>query len=327
VSRLNELRLMTRVAQMYHLDGLKQADISTALHISQATISRLLKRAGTEGIVKITITPPRGTFPDLENTLRARYGLAEVIVADCAGPQEESILSAIGDAAAHFLETTAADGEVIGISSWSASLLRMVDSLHPLKRVKASQVVQMLGGMGNPAVQIHATQLSTRLAQLTSARPRLLPAPGVAGTAGAKRALLADSFVRETFAEFRHITLALVGIGSIEPSKMLANSGNVFTDEELHELAQRGAVGDVCLRFYGRYGAPVRVPLDERVIGITLDELRNVPRVVGVAGGSRKLAAIKGALLGRSINILITDRFTAEGLLAEDVVQQTAPAA
>jgi DNA-binding transcriptional regulator LsrR (DeoR family) len=216
---------------------------------------------------------------------------------------------------------------VIGISSWSASLLRMVDSLHPLKRVKADQVVQMLGGMGNPAVQIHATQLSTRLAQLTGARPRLLPAPGVAGTAAAKRALLADTFVRDTLDEFRRITLALVGIGSVEPSKMLANSGNVFTVEELRELAERGAVGDICLRFYGRYGAPIRIPLDERVIGMTLDELRNVRRVVGVAGGSRKVAAIKGALLGRSINVLITDRFTADELLADDVVQESKPAA
>ena len=66
MSRLNELRLMTRVAQMYHVDGLKQAEISGVLHISQATISRLLKRAETEGIVRITITPPRGTFPELE---------------------------------------------------------------------------------------------------------------------------------------------------------------------------------------------------------------------------------------------------------------------
>jgi DNA-binding transcriptional regulator LsrR (DeoR family) len=79
---LNELRLMTRVAQMYHVDGMKQAEISATLHISQATISRLLKRAETEGIVKITITPPRGTFPDLENDLRGRYGLNEAIVAD-----------------------------------------------------------------------------------------------------------------------------------------------------------------------------------------------------------------------------------------------------
>ena len=203
------------------------------------------------------------------------------------GPRKNSILTAVGDAAAHFLETTVADGEVIGISSWSASLLRMVDSLHPLKRVKAQQVVQLLGGMGNPSVQMHATQLSSRLAQLTNAKPQLLSAPGVVGTASAKRALLSDPYVRETMGEYRRVTLALVGIGSVEPSKMLANSGNVFTAEELLDLSERGAVGDICLRFYNRFGVPVRVPLDERVIGMSLEELRSVPRVVGVRGYAR----------------------------------------
>lgn len=317
MARINELRLITRVAQMYYVDGLKQADISQALHISQATISRLLKKAQDENIVKITIDTPRGIHTDLEDGLRARFGLAEAIVAECGEDREDSILAATGDAAAHFLETTLDAGEVIGISSWSASLLRMVDSIHPLKRVAASAVVQMLGGMGNPAVQVHATHLTTRLAKLTGAQPVLLPAPGVAGSAAARRALLGDPYVKATVEQFRRITLALVGIGAIEPSKMLANSGNVFTRAELDALTGHGAIGDICLHFFGRYGAPVRTPLDERVIAMGLDEIKQVPRVVGIAGGARKVAAIRGALLGRHINILITDKFTAAALLAE----------
>ncbi|MGF6232515.1 DNA-binding transcriptional regulator LsrR (DeoR family) [Inquilinus ginsengisoli] len=317
MSRTNELRLITRVAQMYYVDRLKQSDISQRLHISQATISRLLKRAEDESIVRITINAPRGTYVDLETGLRERFGLTEAIVAECGEDREESILAGIGDAAAHFLETTLDPGEVIGISSWSASLLRMVDAINPLKRITAERVVQMLGGMGNPAVQGHATHLTTRLAQLTGSQPQLLPAPGVAGSASAKRALLADPYVRATIEQWRRITLALVGIGAVEPSKMLANSGNVFTGEELEAVAQAGGVGDICLRFFGAYGAPVQTPLDERVISMSLDEIGTVPRIVGVAGGARKVAAIRGALLGRHINTLITDRFTAEKLLAQ----------
>lgn len=315
MSRIDKLRLITRVALLYYGERRTQSEISASLHLSQASISRMLKRAEKEGIVKISIVPPRGTFVELEAGLRQRFGLAEAIVADCADDGEETVLASIGTAAAHFLESSLDQGEVIGISSWSASLLRMVDAIHPLRRASADSVVQILGGIGNPDVQAHATHLTARLAQLTGAQPRLLPAPGVAGTAAAKRALLADPYVRATLEEFGRVTLALVGIGAIEPSRMLASSGNVFLASELDELGRQGAVGDVCLRFFNAYGAPVRAPLDDRVIAIGLDELRRVPRVVGVAGGRRKVAAIKGALLGRLVNILITDKLTAERLL------------
>jgi DNA-binding transcriptional regulator LsrR (DeoR family) len=316
MSRINSLRLMTRVAQMYYLENLSQSEISQQTHISQATISRLLKKAHTEGIVKFAINVPRGIYPEIENELRTRYGIPEVIVTECGADHEDSILSSIGEAAAHYLENTLGQGEVIGISSWSASLLRMVDKLHPVKRVVAGRVVQLMGGIGNPAVQVHATHLTTRLAQLTGASPQLLPSPTVASSAGARDVLRSDPNVKAALELGRHVTLALIGVGAVEPSYMLANSGNVFTSDELHDVASKGAVGDVCLRFFDREGNPVRTELDSRVIGISLDDLKRVPRVICVAGGARKIEALRGALLGRFMNVLITDRFTATKLLA-----------
>ena len=121
--------------------------------------------------------------------------------------------------------------------------------------------------------------------------------------------------VAATMNQFRRVTIALVGIGALQPSVMLANSGNTFTSEELHDLEARGAVGDLCLRFFDRDGRPVGGPLDERVIGMTYEELKAVARVVAVAGGDRKVAAIRSCLLGGHINVLITDNFTAEKLL------------
>jgi DNA-binding transcriptional regulator LsrR (DeoR family) len=135
------------------------------------------------------------------------------------------------------------------------------------------------------------------------------------GSADAKRVLLGDRYVREATALFADVTLAIVGIGAIEPSKMLAASGNVFSPHELDMLRARGAVGDICLRFFDAAGKPVSTPLDERVISIDLPELRRVDRVVGIAGGLRKTAAIRGALRGGLVNVLITDRSTAERLL------------
>jgi DNA-binding transcriptional regulator LsrR (DeoR family) len=112
------------------------------------------------------------------------------------------------------------------------------------------------------------------------------------------------------------VTVALVGIGALEPSRLLAASGNVFAPRELEKLRRKGAVGDVCLRFFDSAGEPIRSELEERVIGVTLEQLRMVKRTIGIAGARRKYEAILGALRGRWVNVLITDRETAERLVS-----------
>jgi DNA-binding transcriptional regulator LsrR (DeoR family) len=182
--------------------------------------------------------------------------------------------------------------------------------------------------MGNPAVQTHATQLTTRLAKLTGAEPRLLSSQGVAQSREAKLVMLGDPYVRQTIDLFGRISLAFVGIGAMQPSRMLATSGNVFSESELSELAEAGAVGDISLRFFDRDGRPAKTPLDDRVIGISLEELAKIDRVVGLAGGKSKIKAISGALRAGVLSVLITDKFTAAKLLdRETEIQEEAQVA
>ena len=317
MSRLNELRMIARVAQMYHVDNQRQAYIAQHLRISQATVSRMLKRAQEEEIVRTTVVAPSGTYADLEAGLRRKYGLSEAIVVECSEDRDRAIMARIGEAAAHFIEATLQTDEVIGVSSWSETILKMVDNIHPMKSGKAKSVVQTLGGMGDPTVQIHATQLTTRLAKLTGAEAHLLSAPGVAQSREAKLVLLGDTYVRETMELFEKVTLSIVGIGAIAPSDMLARSGNVFAARELAAVKDAGGVGDIGLRFFDAEGHPVRTPLDERVIGMTLDELSKTDRVIALAGGQSKTRAIHGALKTNVIDLLVTDKFTA-GRLASD---------
>lgn len=314
MSRLNELRMIARVAQMYHVEGLRQAEIASHLRISQATVSRMLKRAADEEIVRTTVVPPSGTYSDLETTLRETFGLSEAIVVECAEDRDGAIMSRIGEAAAHFLEATLQSSEIIGVSSWSETILKMVDNIHPMKSGKAKYVVQTLGGMGDPTVQMHANQLTTRLAKLTGAEAHLLSAPGVAQSREAKLVLLSDTYVRQTMDLFGRISLAIVGVGAMEPSSMLARSGNVFSPRELAEVKEAGGVGDISLRFFDGDGGFVKTPLDERVIGMTLEELSKIDRVIALAGGQSKTAAIRGALRTGVIDLLITDKFTARRL-------------
>jgi DNA-binding transcriptional regulator LsrR (DeoR family) len=188
--------------------------------------------------------------------------------------------------------------------------------MRPLSRQIGTQVIQILGGVGNPTAEHHAVHLVRKLAVLVQGEATFLPAPGIVGSAETRQIYLQDQFVQQAMAQFEHVTLALVGIGTVEPSRLLASSGNVFSPQELDMLGEQGAVGDICLRFFDANGMPLQTLANDRVIGMELDQLRHVRRCVGIAGGDRKLAAIRGALQGHLINVLITDRFTAEALLA-----------
>ena len=316
MARTDELRLLAKVARLYHERGMRQSEIASQLDLSQATVSRLLKRAEDERIVRITVSMPHGTYTELEEALQSAYSLKDAIVVDTLD-DDAQIMRDLGAAAAFYVETTIKQGEVIGLSSWSSTLLAMVDAMHPLPRSTSTQVVQILGGVGNPAVEAHATHLTRRMATLTHGDAFFLPAPGIAGSAETARVYLDDPFVRASTDRFDQVTLALVGIGTVEPSMLLASSGNIFGAQELDALREHGAAGDICLRFYDQQGAPVPTPLNDRVIGMRLEQLRRAARSVGIAGGRRKLQAIRGALAGHWINVLITDRRSAEALVAD----------
>nr|WP_328799026.1 sugar-binding transcriptional regulator [Puerhibacterium puerhi] len=308
-------RLMAKIARMYHERGMRQAEIAAELHVSQPRVSRLLKKAAEVGIVRTTVSEPPGVYTELEQRLEATYGLSEAVVVDSSGHTDE--LRALGTAAAVYLETTLTGGESIGISSWSASLLATVDALRPFTTRVVTEVVQLVGGIGEPRVQADATRLLTQLAAATGAESIFLSAPGLLGSVQARESLMGDPTVTQVSTRWPNLSMALVGIGALEPSPLLRRSGNSIAEADQEALRQAGAVGDVCLRFFNESGEPVTRELDERVIGIDPDVLRSIPRRVAVAGGERKTAAIRGALRGGWANVVITDVNTARSILEE----------
>lgn len=314
MARVDEIRLLTKVARLYYEQDKTQPEIAGQLDLSQATVSRLLKRAKQENIIRITVNVPFGTYPELEENLQKTYGLKEAVVVDSL-EDNDYVLRDLGAAAAYYLETTLHTDDIIGISSWSSTLLAMVDSMQVINRPTRVKVLQILGGLGSPSAGIYASRLIGRLADRLRGEAVLLPAPGVVGSPDTVPIFLQDRFVQHTMSLFDHVTLALVGIGSVEPSGLLASSGNIFSPEELNMLREAGAVGDICLRFFDQLGSPVLTSLNDRVIGMELAQLRKVKRAVGIAGGPRKLNAIRGALTGGLINVLITDCFTARKLI------------
>ncbi|MGW4939134.1 sugar-binding transcriptional regulator [Streptomyces sp. NPDC004096] len=313
----DHLRLLVKVARMYHERGVRQPEIAAHLRMSQPRVSRLLKEAVDRGVVRTVVVSPEGVHAELEDALVTRYGLRDAVVVEVEGAGVD-VIPALAAATATYLDATLKGGDVIGVSSWSATLLEAAKVMRAKTSSVAQEVVQIVGGSGSPEVQLHATRLTSRLAELTGARPVFAPSAALVGSPQLRDLLSREPAMAETMKAWSRLTLALLGIGTLEPSPLLRLSGNAITPQDQRRLKAMGAVGDVCARYFDAMGEPVAAPFNDRLIGIDLAQLSKVERRIGVAGGLNKVAAIRGAVRGGWVNILITDVEVARDLLAGD---------
>ena len=78
---------------------------------------------------------------------------------------------------------------------------------------------------------------------------------------------------------------------------------------------RKGAVGEIVGRIYDKNGQTVDEDLQRKMIGISLDKIAKIPVRIGMSYGKDKIEAIKCAIAGGLVNVLVTDVPTAELLL------------
>jgi deoxyribonucleoside regulator len=89
-----------------------------------------------------------------------------------------------------------------------------------------------------------------------------------------------------------------------------------FSSQDFNKLIEKGAIGDICSNFYDIQGNIINnVRLNNRILGMGIRELKNLPIVIGVACGEDKKEAILGALRGGFINTIVTNQGVAEYLI------------
>ncbi len=308
---------MAKIARLYYEAGLNQRQISARLRLSRQKVQRLLAEARSDGIVRIAVAPIQAIHSHLERALEEKYGLQDCVVVETAAHEDQSIIAReIGFGAAEYLIRVLRPRDKV-VFSWGNCLLGMVNALSASARVAMEdvEVIQGLGGLGDPTQEIHATQLVGSAARALGGREVLLPAPAVAGNAVSREAFCSDPYVEQVLEKGRGADLAFVGIGSCNAESILVPEfWNAMNSDTLDELRQSGAVGSINLHYFAQQGTEIAAAFNRNVIGLTLGELKSIQRVVAVAGGAAKIEAIRAALLGKLINVLVTDHVTAQQL-------------
>ncbi|TVP97715.1 MAG: sugar-binding transcriptional regulator [Balneolaceae bacterium] len=312
------IRLLNKVCLLYYNLELTQQEIANRLNLSRPKVSRLLKQAREHGVVKISVEITNGNYVDQEIELEKKFGLKEVIIVESMMEYSSSSVALklqLGKAGANYLQRTITDNTVVGVT-WGTTLSAMVESMMPVP-TQGVRIVQLLGGVGPPEAKEHAIDLTRRIAQLLDGRPILLQAPGIVNSPQARQVLLADRRVGEALELFPKIDIAFAGIGAISTNPVLQKDNPELFVKVKKEILESNAIGDISLNFFDSDGNPVNTVFKDLFIGISLEEMKKVKTVVGIAGGDEKFEAILGALQGKHINVLITDHKTAIKLISQ----------
>lgn len=309
-----EHRLLYRIAQAYYVDGLTQKQIANRFGLSRPKVSRLLQKGRDNGVISIKLLSPPNGMADLEHELEQKFGLQEAVVVPVSDPTHHpTVVRELGPAAAECLLRCISGDEVIA-TAWGTSILAMANAL-PYRSWPNVTVVQLLGGLGPADTLEHSAELTQHLARKLGAKLRLLPAPGIVATREMASALEADAQIATVLKLAEEADVALVGLGVPVDDSIVLRTATILTTADLERLQEIGAVGDIALRYMDRDGNTIDLEINDRIIGLTIEQIRKIPRVIGIAGGLAKHKMIRAALQGDILDVLITDLSTAKALL------------
>ncbi len=300
-----------RAAWLYYVEEFTQGEVARELGVSRSTVVRLLRRAKEDGMVRITLDVPREVF-EMERELERLYGLERVrLVPEVE--DEEKLKRWLGHAAAEVLVEMVKPGATVTVA-WGTTLRAMADSLAGEQAVEGARIVPLMGGLHRIPSRTNPYGVAEQLGRHFRASVQALYAPVFMEERSAAEALVRDPDIRDTLDLARRASLAVYSVGTLDEEATLIRLGYVSPAEQAF-LRERGAVGDIACRWIDVWGNPVDPPPTINPVSLPLDDLKNIPKRLAIAGGDLKREALLGTLRGSYATTLVTDDSTAAYLL------------
>ena len=298
--------LAARAGFLYYVAGYRQDDIAMHLGVSRQTAQRLVALAVDRKLVSVRLEHPIGRCMELAEALRQRYGLrgCEIVPRD---PHDPSAAAGLAGAGANAMERElrAEDGRIITVGTGRAlraSVAELTSMNCPQHRIVA--LLSQVAADGSAS----RYNIVERMAERVNAAHYPASLPVYARSAEDRAMLHGLDFVKSNFRLAGQSDATFVGIGSIGPEAAMLADG-FLSAGEVRAIEAAGGVGEITGWVYGE-----ACEANDRVTSVPLWPARKTP-VYGIAAGPSKVAAIRGALRGRLINVLVTDEATAEALL------------
>lgn len=307
-----EERFLARVAWACEIEGVTQAEAAERFGVTRLRVNRALGEARRRGIIRVTIHSPYASCAETESAIKGRFGLSAAYVAPSPlDPEDTQIM--VGTALGHHLNVVLARSEVslFGMA-WGNTLNLATRYMTNMSRPDL-EIVSVMGGITRGS-DLNSFEITTRLANLCNARHSYFTAPLYAGSAESREILIRQDVFRAVLDKIRSADAIAIAAGDMSSRSLLIRDG-LPADAPVEALVAAGAVGDVLGYVLDAEGRPVPHPINERIIGVELEDLRKVPDVILAAGGRHKVPILKAILGLGLVNTLVTDIDTAQAII------------
>ncbi len=297
--------LMIRAAWYYYMENYTQQRISELLGVSRARVIGLLEKARQTGVIQFRIRQDGNRYIKAEQDLISRFGLKDVFTV----PKADSLANlneSIAQAAAMYIIRRLKGGDFLNVG-YGDTTSRVLNHLA-MAAEEPLNMVSLTGGVNY--------YLPNTSSNVFTARLYLIPSPLLLASQKLRDSMRQEPVVEEVYRMIPLSRMSVIGIGSMSREATILKNG-VLNENDFTILKLQGAVGDLLSHFVDREGKLISVEQDRQLMSISLEDLRMLENVIGVAGGLSKVDAILAALRGGYVDILITDEETAQALLEQ----------
>ena len=300
-----------RAGWLYYIAGNTQDEIARKLGVSRQTAQRLVSLAVTERLIKMRFDHPMGRCLQLSERLKQTYEIdsCEVVPSD---PTSTSETLGIVEAASVEMERFLVSQHPVIIGLGTGRTLRAVSEQISPMETPQHKIVSLVGNIG-PDGSATVFDVASRVGDRVGAPHYPMPFPVVAATVHERNMLLTQKSLRNVMDLAMQADVSFVGIGTVDETAALLRDGFVRS-EELRAMVKAGAVGEIIGWSFDAKGQLIDGLVNDRVLSVPL-EVPARRKMVGVAMAPGRFRAIKGALIGKLINGLITNELMAEQLL------------
>lgn len=311
VSRLEDN--IIEAAWLYFHDGLNQGDIAKRLNISRASVVNYLAEARRRDYVRVSLDSDVFRNNQLASDLKDKFGIEDALIVPADAASESRSKERVIQAASDWLPNFLNPGDQLGVA-WGETIYRLAE-IAPKLALDDVTIVQLIGSKPSD-IGFAAENCAATLAQRFGAKCENLHAPLLLSTSQLCASLRAEPMIAHQLEMVARCKKTIFAAGTTDPESHIAMTG-LLDHSTLAHMREEGATGVICGRIIDQDGVAMPAPIEDRMIGVSLDQMRAKEMGILVSAGIERVSAARAAMLGGYVSHLVTCS-TSAALLLQD---------